>query len=239
MERIDDVGGILRRIQQHGWLPGIQRWKYNAVDDEATLLKAIEAIGQYRNPKFTIDTDNTITYKNYMKWVHGDPTMQCLHPKTKQVIAADLNKGIYIAGQTGSGKSWAQEIMSNYARAQNIKSTIGNEEKCLFWKNFRTDTICDEFSKTGSIDKYKNMTLLGIQDLGAEPSESMYMGNRVNVMQQVLEYRGDFTDKLTFITSNLPMAHESLVQKYGDRVASRLNEMCNYFEIRGKDRRQI
>ena len=34
------------------------------------------------------------------------------------------------------------------------------------------------------------------------------------------------------------MNHKVLIDRYGDRVASRLNEMCNYFEIKGKDRRK-
>jgi DNA replication protein DnaC len=82
------------------------------------------------------------------------------------------------------------------------------------------------------------MEILGIQDLGAEPAESLYMGNRAHVLRQILEYRGDFSDKLTLITSNLPINHQLFADRYHVRVSSRLNEMCNYFEIRGKDRRE-
>ena len=81
--------------------------------------------------------------------------------------------------------------------------------------------------------------MLGIQDLGCEPQESLYMGNRVDVVRQLIEYRGDKTDEITLITSNLKINGEKLVNRYGDRVASRLNEMCNYFEIKGKDRRKM
>ena len=65
------------------------------------------------------------------------------------------------------------------------------------------------------------------------------MGNRINVLRQILEYRGDQTDKITLITSNLPMNHKRFIDRYEDRVSSRLNEMCNYFEIKGKDRRKL
>jgi len=67
----------------------------------------------------------------------------------------------------------------------------------------------------------------------------LYMGNRINVMRRILEYRGDQSDQITLITSNLPYNSKKFVELYGDRVASRLNEMCNYFEITGKDRRKI
>ena len=52
-------------------------------------------------------------------------------------------------------------------------------------------------------------------------------------------YSGRRTDQLTLITSNLPMNHKRFIDRYEDRVSSRLNEMCNYFEIKGKDRRKL
>lgn len=109
----------------------------------------------------------------------------------------------------------------------------------VHWGNVRTDVMCDEYTEQGTFDKYKKMSIVGIQDLGAEPMESMYMGNRINVLRQILEYRGDQTDQLTLITSNLPMNHKRFIDRYEDRVSSRLNEMCNYFEIKGKDRRKL
>jgi len=81
--------------------------------------------------------------------------------------------------------------------------------------------------------------MLGIQDLGQEPQESLYMGNRVDVVRQLIEYRGDRTDEITFITSNMKINGDVLMNRYGDRVASRLMEMCNYYEIKGKDRRRL
>ena len=35
------------------------------------------------------------------------------------------------------------------------------------------------------------------------------------------------------------MSHKTFLERYDGRVASRLNEMCNYFEIKGKDRRKL
>jgi DNA replication protein DnaC len=165
--------------------------------------------------------------------------MQCLAPDTKQIISGRLQAGIYIAGNTGTGKSWALEIMTAYAMAYDFQIRMGDTQRCLFWKNIRTDVICDEYVSDGSFERYKKMNIVSFQDLGAEPVESLYMGNRVNVMRQIIEHRGDRTDQVTLITSNLPHNHKIFIDKYGDRVASRLNEMCNYFEITGKDRRKI
>ena len=83
------------------------------------------------------------------------------------------------------------------------------------------------------------MLILGIHDMGAEPHESLYMGNRMNVMRHLLEYRGDQSEQMTLITSNLPMNHNKLVDRYDERVMSRLNGMCNYLMLNGKDRRRL
>ena len=64
------------------------------------------------------------------------------------------------------------------------------------------------------------------------------MGNRMPLIRSFLEYRGDRHDQITMVTSNLPIEHPKITELYGDRVASRLNEMFNYVEIRGIDRRK-
>ena len=61
----------------------------------------------------------------------------------------------------------------------------------------------------------------------------------MNVLRAILEYRGDRSDQITLISSNIPMEHKMFTDKYGDRVASRMREMCNYFELTGQDRRKF
>lgn len=238
MGKIDNMSAILDRIKTRGLFQGIGRWQYLPIDMELAL-ELVEGIGKDRNPKFCIDNENRFTYENLIRWVHCDTEMKCIDPETKQVIPGNLKRGIYIAGNTGSGKSWALEIMAAYALVYNFQIQMGETKRCLYWGNVRTDTICDEYTEQGTFDKYKKMSIVGIQDLGAEPIESMYMGNRIGVLRQILEYRGDFTDRMTLISSNLPINHKALIERYGDRVSSRLNEMCNYFEIKGKDRRKL
>ncbi len=238
MGKIENMSVILDRIKKRGLFQGVGRFQYLPFDMELAL-ELVEGIGKDRNPKFRIDDENRFTYENLIKWVHGDPEMKCLNPDTKEIIPGRLNAGIYIAGNTGSGKSWALEIMAAYTLIYNFQIQVGENKRCLYWSNFRTDTICDEYTSEGTFDRYKKMYIIGIQDLGAEPVESMYMGNRINVLKNLMEYRGDFSDQITLITSNLPMNHKVLTDRYGDRVSSRLNEMCNYFEIKGKDRRKI
>lgn len=239
-DSMPSVERILTAIQERGFFAGIQRFQYLQYDIEEAL-KIVEAIGKSRNRNFVIDDENRFTYENFIKWCHCDTTMQCINPETGQVIPGRLKRGIYIAGNTGSGKSWCLEIMLAYCAAWGFRVQFPTDEKTtrpLWWKILRADAICDNFVETGAMP-FKNTPMLGIQDFGNEPEESLYMGNRVDVIRQLIEYRGDKIDELTFITSNMKLNGERLINRYGDRVASRLIEMCNYFEIKGKDRRKL
>jgi len=228
---------IVKKLSEKGIFQKVTRITYMPYKMEMAL-KVIEAIGKQRNPKFVIDNENRFVYENLVRWVHGDPEFKCIDPITKAVIPGRLEAGIYIAGNTGSGKSWALEIISAYSVIDNVLIKLGTTKRVLHFPCFRTDMICDEYATSGVIDKYKKIPIMAIQDLGAEQAESMYMGNRLNVMQQILEYRGDQTNILTLISSNLPINHETFIKRYQDRVSSRLYEMCNYLQLTGNDRRK-
>lgn len=238
--QMPSIGKILNAINQRGMFAGFTRFQY-LYYDVAEALKIVEAIGKSRNPKFVIDDENRFTYENFVKWCHCDPTMQTLNPETKTTVPGRLKRGIYIAGNTGSGKSWCLEIMLAYCTAFGFKVQFAsdNSPRPLWWRIARADAICDSFMESGSIQTFKKMPMLGIQDFGSEPQETLYMGNRVDVVGNLIECRGDITDEMTLITSNMSINGDNLKKRYGDRVSSRLIEMCNYFEIKGKDRRKI
>lgn len=238
--QMPSIEQILNAINQRGMFAGFQRYQYMHYDVEQAL-KIVEAIGKSRNPKFVIDDENKFTYENFIKWAHCDPSMQCLDPNTGKRIPGRLKRGIYIAGNTGSGKSWCLEIMQAYCTALGFKVLWQDDTqpRPLWWRIIRAYTLCDYYLENGNFQIFKKQPMLGIQDFGQEPQENLYMGNRIDVVRQLIEYRGDKCDEMTFITSNMKIQGEVLMNRYGDRVASRLVEMCNYFEIKGKDRRKI
>ncbi len=234
-----DFDELIQNLREKHFVGGIGRYAYTDYDINQSL-QVVEAIGKARTPNFVIDDDNRFTYVNFIKWLHADQTMQALHPISRVTISGNLKRGIYIAGNTGSGKSWCLDIMREYARLMSFKIRFEQEPSTDFtlcWLNHRADDICRVFTQEGDIHELKRRQILGIQDLGAEPKESLYMGNRLNVLRQLIEYRGDQYGQLTLITSNLKLSGKDLGDKYEDRVQSRLFEMCNYFEIKGKDRR--
>lgn len=238
---IDD---ILRQFMQPGQspFPKITRKPYMPYQ-MATALQVVEAIGKSRNPKFRIDDDNRFAYEQLIRWVHADPDFRCIDPESdprhRQPCPGRLEAGIYLAGNTGTGKSWAMEIMAVYCTIDNPVYFVNDKAKALQWQNVRTDAVCDEFQADGSINAYKQRNTICFQDFGTERRESVYMGNRSEVMRQIVESRGDRTDLITHFTSNFAINDDEIADKYGDRVISRLREMCNYIEIRGVDRRKL
>lgn len=233
---------VLRAIKDNNLFAQIRRLaytdpRYYNID---AALSAVDAIGKARSPRFVIDADNRFVYENFLRWVHGDTSLQALDPQTGNVIPGRLTAGIYIAGPTGSGKSWCLDIMQAYCRAQHFRLQFpyDDKERELTWATVRADGITDHYLTSGEIDCYKRIQILGIQDLGNEPQECLYMGNRVDPLRQLIEYRGDLDNELTLITSNLRMVGDKTQARYGDRAVSRLQTMCNYYEMRGADRRR-
>ncbi|MCQ2219773.1 MAG: hypothetical protein MJZ12_00185 [Prevotella sp.] len=207
--------------------------------DMDSMLELVRIYGKSVCPGFMIDENNRGLYEQLIYWTMGSPLMRAIDPITKEPVPGDMTKGIYIGGQTGRGKTVALKVLKrlyainpliNYDKFGNIR-LVGN------WVERRADDITDIFSKEGDIHELKTEPVLCLQDFGSEPKESLYMGNRVDVMRSLIEYRGDMRG-LTFISSNIPMGHEYLRNRYGDRVQSRLFAMCNYLELGGDDRRK-
>ena len=81
---------------------------------------------------------------------------------------------------------------------------ISEKDMCqIWWKEARADEIVAHYVTDTSIEPYKDAKILCIQDFGSEPLEAVSMGNRMNVLRYLLEWRGDHSDRLTLITSNL------------------------------------
>lgn len=207
-----------------------------------------------------IDQENQWTYIQAMRWLAG-LEFQAKCPHTGAIIPGNLSRGLYIAGNPGTGKSTLLRALLNISTRENIRWYYGPYEGVVRYGMamhrkimtddlplkadiLRTDEITHRYSQDGDIDPYKRRRTLALDDLGSEPPESMYMGNRLGVMRQILEHRGDHDNLMTLIASNLPIYPadstdtNSVLARYGERVASRLCAMCNYLPLVGKDRRQ-
>lgn len=232
-----DFKKVATAIMQRRNLHKITRFSYAV--DERTVLQLVQAIGDELCYKgFTFDDDNRTIYQNCLNWLIGSP-FQAIDPKTGKIVKGDERKGLFIAGNCGTGKSLLLTILAAMSSYYNIEYDFGTDHRKLIWKEWRADELCNQFILSGAdvIVEAKKSNILCLNDIGSEPAEQMYMGNRVNIIRQILEARGDQSGQFTLITSNYPMLHEQIRQQYGDRVVSRLQGMCNYFVLKGKDRR--
>lgn len=211
--------------------------------DMGAAMEAVAAIGAAFVPDFRIDADNRFMFENLVRWVHADPSCMRQDPESGNAIPSNLNAGLYICGPTGTGKSVALTVIMQYARYVGAYSVIRSSRRNGSFNApvasfpIRADRITDEFTMTGSFDRWKTADMLAVQDLGSEPAESVYMGNKINVMKAIVEYRGDRSDMITHFTSNLSLTGTRICDMYGDRVSSRLRQMCNVYILKGKDRR--
>lgn len=202
--------------------------------DMDAMLNFVTAVGKQIDPRFVIDKDNRAVYENLIYWLANDPRMEAINPITSKTMAGRPSRGIYLAGITGSGKTVAMKVLSRiYSLNRHVYG--GKEVK---WIERRADDIAAQYAKTGDLEDLKTARLLCIQDLGSEPLETLYMGNRVKVLQSLLEHRGDDRNTVTMVTSNLPISHPDMMRWYGERAVSRMYEMMNYLTLPKIDRRK-
>ena len=214
--------------------------------DVDKALKLMEGIGRKRADKFRIDDQNRWAYTQLLKWLFGDPTMQAVEPSSlqhgkPQFIPGRLDAGIYIAGTTGTGKSWAMELLLEVSRTFQTMIRLGGQEMRLHYHCLRAEDIWEAAgTEDGPLREYKNKPLLCIQDLGSEPvSDAVRMGTRREPIRQILEARGDRDNLITMITSNFGIEAPEIEKRYTNRVVSRLKGMCNLLVMNGTDRRTI
>ena len=108
------------------------------------------------NRCFTIDSNNANYLNLLCKYFAQDETFQTIHK-------GDLNKGLYIYGSNGTGKSSSFKIIQNISRNKNIKS--------LWFPIIETATVVSKFNTEKNKDyiiQYYSKGNFLFDDLGAE-----------------------------------------------------------------------
>lgn len=100
-------------------------------------------------------------------------------------------KGLYLHGNFGCGKSYLVASILNELAKQGVKSSI------IFWPEFLRQAFYNDFNE--KFDYVKNVEVLLIDDIGAEKVTEW---NRDEILCPLLQYRMD-NHLTTFFTSNL------------------------------------
>ena len=230
MRAPQDISAVIRAVlTERAEMPPVMR------SDAATfvngrLASLITAIGQSVCNGFALDAHNERAYLAACAWANATAFDCASGP-------GDLSRGLYIAGPTGSGKTVLTKVIRKFADVCDAHvKTLGHAYRLAAFADARADEIVADVARTGDLSRWVDAPILCVQDLGAEPREALYMGNRIEVMRQLIERRADLDGGLMLITSNL--LPSALADRYGDRVASRIPQMCNLIVMAGSDRRR-
>lgn len=207
---------------------------------EDTIWLLLKKLGKEINPQFTIDEDNFPTYSSIVMWILGNKNMRAcddINPSNKLPVPGDVNKGLFISGPMGTGKTTAAKLAINLLQ---FGAKFILENKPLFgWVKTRADEIAESYQIIGSTEMPRTASLLLIDDLGTESSISSFMGSNKSPLKTILEYRGDRPRELiTIITCNYSITDPEMLDTYGPRVVSRMHEMFNLLRLTGNDRRR-
>lgn len=140
-------------------------------------------------------------------------------------------KGLLLIGGVGTGKSaLMRAILPD--KSQMIMTSLLVHEYCERGQ----ECFASQIMPSGM---YHINGIICYDDLGTEPETASYMGNKRNVMADIIEGRYEIYKRekiMTYFTTNLGL--KSIKKRYGERAFSRLREMVTEILIDGKDLRK-
>lgn len=143
----------------------------------------------------------------------------------------DLNKGVYLGGKIGTGKTL---LMQAFTKAL---SEISGYHIEMVPARMLSNLIV----KNG-IEYYMKRPLF-IDELGRENLEENYYGRIIRPVEELISYRYEYGARI-FFTSNfkperLGKGYDENGKKigYGQYIYSRMKEMCSFDVLEGEDRR--
>lgn len=140
----------------------------------------------------------------------------------------DRNKGLLIMGNVGTGKSLLIRAVREAMR--DVWGVSFGMRGCA---DLSRDFNPKETGGYQAIEPWINAPHVCFDDLGTEPTESLHMGLRTNLMAEVIEGRYDRLMRgqkaWTHFTTNLGIPE--IENRYGARAFSRLRHICNVVDL--------
>lgn len=153
----------------------------------------------------------------------------------------DLNKGICIFGNVGSGKSWIMEVFELFVNHADFEEG---------YEKLKPFTIAKMKNIAKKIRDEKDFNVLNqfiqgkfcYDDIGFESMETRVYGETDSVFASIASIQYDrfkSSGKITHGTTNLlPSGNNSIESKYGQRISDRCREMLNYVHLVGGSKRK-
>lgn len=204
-------------------------------------LSQIRMINAFPDHKpFVVDESNDFLYKMLCYYFGEDQNFVSMALEYG-VNNPSLEKGIFLAGNFGTGKTYLMKLFAkNHRQCYELASA---KDISIMYKE-QGESVIEQFyvmTKQAAFEDpsvlYQKNIGLCIDDLGAEDEKRNY-GDKKNVVGDIIEqryFRGN-CGPLLHMSSNL--TSQQLTDYYGGRVVSRLREVMNFIVVKGSDRRK-
>lgn len=146
----------------------------------------------------------------------------------------ELTKGVLYKGSTGKGKTFLLQVFQQWLKYVPVKYDVNGKEYRMELEIANARTIAAEYAAqegggTAVILKYSQIPCLLIDDIGAESKEQNSYGNRVNVINDILDKRQE-RNLITFGTTNFDKL--TAEAGYDDRLRRRILALFNIVPVK-------
>lgn len=192
------------------------------------------ALPTYKAGRAKDDTDLIREINECMKYTQAD--VKNLSPELEETLRSNYDKearryrkGLLLTGGTGSGKTYALHAANIRIRELGGYSNVSDVENWVELLFELKDKINGGHVRA-FLETVTNRNSVFLDDVGAEKvtewsQEMMYL-----IVNRAYE-----NGSTIFISTNLSL--EEFTEKYGDRITSRLVEMCSVINLGDEDRR--
>lgn len=189
--------------------------------------------------KFMLDEHNMVVFDLLCCYFSNDKNFISIASDLK-VSDPSLEKGILLAGNFGTGKTWMMSLFrknnrqvyhTEHAKELAILYKKGGEEAIERFKNKHKNPVNDP-----SVF-YQAYAGLCIEDIGSEDVKGNF-GDYSLVVGDIIEARYVNGCMRGWFHGTTNLTSENLKNKYSPRVTSRLRESVNFIELGGPDRRK-
>lgn len=159
------------------------------------------------------------------KWVLNENVRQEARKMAEWIYQWDSQWVALLSGNVGTGKTTLMNAV--------IEATTPRK---IWHREFSADFSLSVLKDPEIILRVAEQPLVAMDDVGREATEVNFYGNSLTPMADFLEYRYR-EKKKTILTTNLSL--KEFVEKYGERVKSRMKEMVFPVIFLGGDFRRI
>lgn len=199
------VGAVLSRLHQQRTTR--ERFKLPMTKAEAVemLTASVKNEVEYRHRQFVMNDSVKAQVETMAEWLTSDST----------------KFGLLLCGGCGNGKTTLVKAFQQLLCCLNLRD---EHHRCTYGIQIKDAKQIVRMMKADyqTWEKLSQVDMLAIDDLGIEPVEVMDFGNVLCPVVDLLTKRYDM-QLFTIITTNLTPSE--IREKYGDRIADRMNEM--------------